>query len=1101
MCKKTKFVSLLLTSALLMSTIPSDVWASAKTGSNIALNGYMKELGYHEMGLSSEQVREKKDMKASLGDLDAENEGISYADNRITFMAETKSEASKIAACYNAELVFYSNGIAAALVDFSEESAVKNKGLKYTQKIPTSVYDLVELSMDTSNSLPPIYPSFVYTIDEENETVLGEQAVLCAEEIASASDSADSAILESADEYFPSTVSGNEFINKQWFHKYVNTKYAWENGISGNGIVVAVIDTGIDNKNPDLIDNIHSYQRNICAFDTTLSQYYKDENDASDDQGHGTHCAGIIAGANNTVGGVGMAYQAQIMAFKAMTFNGKGGSEYVSAAIMDASLHGADIISMSLGSTENDPLERMCVENAMKNGSIVVAAAGNAGMTESGSLYDYPSSIDNVLSVGALSPGRLEEEDMYLGLKESKSKNGRTVKKSDEELEEITEIMSSYKPSDGATLGYYSNYNDKVNILAPGTAIYSTYVLKGDADDNGHPEYIESTFDYDTGTSMACPLVAGACALALQASDNINQYSGVGRQIYMNQLIFQSTDEKIYSTSKYGEERSLYGCIDIEKLIDNASSGLAKLEVSKDDIPEIEIDRNRDGSYKAGLNSIIKIGNKESFPSGTRFYYTLDGSIPSANNGIEYQEGKNTLENIKNKATIKMVAVWNGNSSGVGVLKGDFNVVIESIDVGTPEIKLLSAKSASIAINISPSNYNKGKIVYSSNNKNITVNSKGIIKAKAQAKAGDTAVITIKDSFTGKKASAVVEIVSEGSQKIVIPDDIKNGITLYSKNFGIDEEMPKSVDLAGRLISGNSIGANYFAYKVANKKIATVKNGVIYAKAPGKTKITIKTNDGSNKSKTINVKVVCPVTEVDFTTDTGFSLDSYKLGYGTDTIPIGNKKCKVKIKAVVNSDSTNKKIKYTVEEGKEDIIKISKSGVITPGKYAKPGDEVRVTASACDNLGYSKVFYVKVYEPVKSLKLCVSSDNGASSKLVSSWKIMNKTKDDTIKTYNQFTNRYVSDTEIECFSETSGILSMYYEADGSGDNTYMAGMKDDNFLHLTYIKSSNANLIQPKNTIGMAYVKQAKKGKTKLTIMTRDGSNKKINLTVYTTER
>lgn len=1113
MKNKLRITSLILSIVMLLTALPTGVLAQTfdfHDEDSISLSSYMLELGYNEMALSAEQKEEKELLKSALADFDPDKEGIAYADNRIAFMADSYIEAMEIAACYNAKLVFFEYGYAGAIVDFTDEKAFVDQNGHSHLNVPTSVSDLVELAMDTTNKLPAIYPSYIYSagddysdevvITDENsdEELIQEVSDDCDYIVNDGLDACDfDEIVEVADDYFPATVSGNESIKKQWFHKYIDTKYAWENGISGNGILVAVIDTGIDNNNPDLKDNIYSYQHNFLADDETLKEIYTDPADASDDFGHGTHCAGAIAAVNNTIGGVGVAYGAKIMALKALNYKGSGGSEIICAAIKAATEKGADIISMSLGGYGIDPLEQKAVKDAIDAGQIVVAAAGNEGENEQGSLYQYPASFDNVLSVGALSPKTKYSEAAIASIRESvkSADKKRYEKRNQEEIDIITNIFASFKKEDGASLALYSNYNDKVSILAPGTAVYSTYILKGDLDKYGRPTYIESTNEYDTGTSMATPITAGVVALAI-ATDRAEKnkfasLSGVNRQLYMNNLIWQSTDETLYTSTYNGFERSLYGCVNVEKVIENAKAANIQVGMNTDLKPEIEVAKNSDGTYKGGIDSSIVIKNAADFPAGTKFKYTIDGSAPEADNGINYTTSNN-LDGIKGEKKIRMVAFYGDMISSEGVLSGKFEIPVSSIELETKEIEILPAKKAVIDLKLYPSDYTKSSISYTSNNKDITVSKKGVIKAGANVQPGTVADITVKDAFSGAEAHVLVTVIAASTQKIEVSDSLKSGMTLYSKNFGDDEALPRTFDLKSSLISANSIGANYFVYKISNKKVAEVRNGVIYAKKSGKTKISIRTNDGSNKQKTITVKVICPVTEADFITSTGYTVYSPEKELSATDIPIGNKKCQVKLKALIDKDCTNKKFKYTVEAGKEKILKVSNSGVIKPGKAAKVGDIVTVTVAAKDGLGYKNSFKVCIFAPVKNLKISVDSSTGI--KYVSKVKLADKVKGDTVKVA-EYVFRYV-EGEDKYLSNNNYIVS-YFDA---ANFCYLEDTYYEDRGALLYITSSDKTLVNPLNTIGDVIVKKAKKGNTTLTLTTRDGSNKKIKVIVPTKE-
>ena len=206
---------------------------------------------------------------------------------------------------------------------------------------------------------------------------------------------------------------------------------------------MAVLDTGIDKDHPDLVvvDGVNLIN--------TRKSY-------DDDNGHGTHCAGIIAAIDNEIGVIGVAPGVDLYAVKVLDRRGSGSYSTIIAGIEWAVNNHMDVISMSLsGRTDLQALENACIA-AVTAGVVVVAAAGND--------YDvytvYPAAYDSVISVGA------------------------------------TDINDD--------LADFSNIDDSMYLVAPGVGITSTY--KGG--------------DYRTwkGTSMACPHVAAVAALVIEVS-------------------------------------------------------------------------------------------------------------------------------------------------------------------------------------------------------------------------------------------------------------------------------------------------------------------------------------------------------------------------------------------------------------------------------------------------------------------------------------------------------------------------------------------------------------------------------------------------------
>jgi len=229
--------------------------------------------------------------------------------------------------------------------------------------------------------------------------------------------------------------------NSQYGPKKINCQGAWDVWQGDAGTVIAIVDTGINYNHPDLSGKVNPGH-----------DYVNGDNDAMDDNGHGTHCAGISAAkTNNSVGIAGVAFNCSLMAVKVLDAGGSGSYANVAAGITYAKNNGAKVISMSLGGGGLDSTTEAAINAAWNAGVVVVAAAGNNG---SSSLF-YPAAIANCIAVGAT-----DSNDNRAG---------------------------------------FSNYGTSwVDVGAPGDNIYATY---------------GSGYANLSGTSMACPHVAGCAGL------------------------------------------------------------------------------------------------------------------------------------------------------------------------------------------------------------------------------------------------------------------------------------------------------------------------------------------------------------------------------------------------------------------------------------------------------------------------------------------------------------------------------------------------------------------------------------------------------------
>jgi subtilisin family serine protease len=241
----------------------------------------------------------------------------------------------------------------------------------------------------------------------------------------------------------------------QWAPQCIGAETAWEyEKLTGRPeVIVAVIDTGIDYTHPDL----------VASVDASIDyDFVNADDDAMDDNGHGTHCAGIIAAGLNNAAGIAGLQDVTLMAVKCLGATGIGWDSVLAKGITYATDHGAKVLSCSWGSFLSTKTLQNAVSYALSKGVIVVAAAGNSGSQ----WRFYPAAYPRVIGVAAL--------------------------------------------EDCNTAASYSNYGARnVFISAPGSNILSTFP--------------NNSYALLSGTSMACPHVAATAAMWISASlDYVN---------------------------------------------------------------------------------------------------------------------------------------------------------------------------------------------------------------------------------------------------------------------------------------------------------------------------------------------------------------------------------------------------------------------------------------------------------------------------------------------------------------------------------------------------------------------------------------------------
>jgi subtilisin family serine protease len=175
----------------------------------------------------------------------------------------------------------------------------------------------------------------------------------------------------------------------QWGLNRLQAEDLWQRSI-GNGITVAVLDTGVKASHPDLKGKVAK------GYDAIASK----PGARFDDNGHGTFLAGIIVGKHNGSGVAGIAPGARILPVKVLNSDGVGDSDDIARGIIWAVDNGADVINMSFGADSTNKVEAAAIDYARGSGVTLIAAAGNEGFRE----VMYPAAYPGVVGVGATDP-------------------------------------------------------------------------------------------------------------------------------------------------------------------------------------------------------------------------------------------------------------------------------------------------------------------------------------------------------------------------------------------------------------------------------------------------------------------------------------------------------------------------------------------------------------------------------------------------------------------------------------------------------------------------------------------------------------------------
>ena len=360
-------------------------------------------------------------------------------------------------------------------------------------------------------------------------------------------------------------VQGNASWQDQWYLRSGNLQKSWDllrtRGIAAGGdssVVVAVIDTGVDYTHEDLKDNIWVNTKEIPGngIDDDGNGYIDDvygvdletgRDSGMDDNGHGTHVAGIIAASNNHIGVVGLAYNVKLMPIKAGMASGFFNQSQIAKGILYAYNNGADVINMSFGGSASTIAVQDALETAYTR-CVLVAAAGNDGAPNEGLLArpTYPAALSYVMGVMSV---------------------------------DMRGVESGFTNYDVAA------YNSvEYEVYAPGSQILSTI-----------PGNRYATW---SGTSMAAPYVSAMAALLRSAYPDTNTYP---TKFIYGQIAATGGRSAICCDPEH------HGVHNLPKIVDiyNALTQLPKPEVSAADFlvfddKSLSDQNNGDGVIDAG---------------------------------------------------------------------------------------------------------------------------------------------------------------------------------------------------------------------------------------------------------------------------------------------------------------------------------------------------------------------------------------------------------------------------------------------------------------------------------------------------------------------
>ena len=442
--------------------------------------------------------------------------GVDYTDREGVFLADSCEEALSVASEYDADLKSFEDGV--AVVEFRESTVDTYTSAASSDGITRFIEPNILFELDDEIEEPFTFEDYA-DLDSAEEGVTeedgAESGYAAAETYA---ESGSPAELTDVDEEKPDPYASSESGAYQYAHDKIHDLEAHKVA-DGSGIRIAVIDTGVNAEHEELEGVV-----SVNYISSVLSSFKDKRNAGKDYHGHGTHVCGVIAAKkNNGKGGYGIAPGVHIDSIQVSVTGSKFSLSDVALGVKKAIALSDKIINMSLGADTNNSVLREVLDEAYSKGILCVGAAGNKSSTDK----RYPSSEDDVVAVAA------------------STINGG--------------------------LAYYSNYGDWVDIIAPGSSIYSTYLYSSSVNASVSKNRVsgnsaKNSYGRLSGTSQAVPVVSSVAALIYSANPAFFKEKTVDAAAFVREVMRCTSDGKEYCYNE-DERRIVKGLVQADKAV------------------------------------------------------------------------------------------------------------------------------------------------------------------------------------------------------------------------------------------------------------------------------------------------------------------------------------------------------------------------------------------------------------------------------------------------------------------------------------------------------------------------------------------------------